>query len=55
MLNELPDLEEEDKKDFRFAHLHHPEPENYNLVIYFPPMMIDKKESIDFLKSEGLF
>lgn len=53
--NECPNLEEEDKKDFRFAHLYQPFPENYNLIIVYPEMMLDKKSSIDFLKSEGLF
>jgi hypothetical protein len=53
--NECPNLKEEDLKDFRFAHLHDALPENYNLVIFYPEMMLDKKASIDFLKNEGLF
>ena len=53
--NQCPNSEAEDKKDFRFSHLYYPPPENYNLVIVYPEMMLDKKASIDFLKSEGLF
>ena len=53
--NQDPNSPEEDKNDFRFAHLHYPEPENYNLVINFPRMMMAKNESLDFLKKEGLF
>lgn len=52
--NECPTNKEEDLKDFRFSHLYYPSPENYNLVIVFPDYMVDKKESIDFLKKEGI-
>ena len=53
--NKDPNSEEEDKKDYRFAHLYRPEPENYNLEIKFPKMLLDKKEAIDFLSEEGIF
>lgn len=52
--NKDPNSQEEDKKNFRFAHLYRPEPKNYNLEITFPKMMFDKKEAIDFLSKEGL-
>ena len=53
--NECPTNKEEDLKDFRFSHLYSPSPKNYNLVIIFPDYVwLDKTESIDFLKKEGI-
>jgi hypothetical protein len=55
VVNDLPNLKEADLKDFRTVHLHAGEPDNYNLVIVYPKPMLDKQQSLDFLKSEGLF
>ena len=53
--NECPTNKEEDLKDFRFSHLYYPPPKDYNLNIIFPDYVwLDKTESIDFLKKEGI-
>jgi len=55
VVNDLPNLKENDLKDFRTVHLHAGEPADYNLTILYPKPLLDKQQSIDFLKSEGLF
>jgi hypothetical protein len=55
VVNDLPNLKENDLKDFRTVHLHTGEPSDYNLIIVYTEPMFDKQQSLDFLKSEGLF
>lgn len=53
-VNQVPQLEEEDKKYQIFQHLHRPEPENYNWLIIKPEPILSYNDAIDFLLKEGL-
>ena len=55
MQNDLPNLKEEDEKDFRFKHLYEPPPTDYNLEVMYHKPIFSKNESVDYLKKLGLF
>lgn len=53
-VNQVPKLEEEDKKYPIFQHLHSPEPKNYNWIIVKPQPILSYDDAVDFLDKEGL-
>jgi hypothetical protein len=54
MLNDLPNLKEEDQKDYRFSHLHKTEVENYDLVVVYHKPVLSREKTLNFLKLEGI-
>jgi hypothetical protein len=54
-VNQVPSLEEEDKKYPVFHYLHQPEPKDYNWVITKPQPILPYDDAVDFLFKEGLF
>ena len=54
MLNDLPNLKEEDQKDYRFSHLHKTEVENYDLVIVYHKPVLSREKTLNFLNSNLL-
>ena len=55
MLNDLPNLKEEDQKDYRFAYLYKTEVENYDLVVVYPKPILSKEQAQNFLRMKGIF
>jgi len=53
-VNQVPQLDEEDKKFPIYRHLHLPEPKNYNWYIVKPEPILSYDDAIDFLDKEGL-
>lgn len=54
MVNDLPNLKADDKKDYRFSHLYDIEIKDYNLVIVYHEPQLSKEQCLNFLKLEGI-